>query len=1060
MPQVIPWAVQAIGTAITGTAIAASTVTAISSAIYLLGTVALSSAQKKKAERSARAQFESSQTDRMANVPTTVGPRELVLGRVRKGGNVFFRASWGQGSPVFVMCIALAAHEIGGVERVYFNDIPVDIDGGGNVTTAPWGRNNTRTERETSADPVRTLVAPPIAGSLQVMEAAQFGSSDYFYPNGANSLPYTLDGLTLTIEDYDPTKFYTVAYQWTEFVSTARVYPHHGTDSQAADAHLLAYFPGMWTPEHRAAGVSYLVCEFVYEESSFPSGLPNVTAQVAGAMIYDPRNGVTNFTENPALHMRHILLHPQFGKRTSLTAAEEARIVAAANACDQVVTYPGDSAAVPTYRSGMVVPFGTPARDVLDDLTQAMGGMWAYAAGEIFVRPGIWNAPVMTLTEADLAVETRDSSGSMSQSPIGISVHKARAEKVNVVVPRIWDRAQGGIEAAITPMKAPELIAKDGAELVQEVTMPAVFYSYQALHIAAMLIRDARDPLTVTLPFKMRVYPLQLFDSVWLTLPRYGWASKEFVILGRSFAADGSIQLTMKETAAAIFQRDSSFPAQGFADNTMLPRPWDIHPPQITSIKSGEAELIVQTDGTVVNSVRVTWSPVTDASIVQGGTIEVQFQVLPNGEWRSVSVPGNAIEARLTGVDDLAVILIRARTRNSLAVSDWGAQQTHQVIGKTEPPPNIENLSVSGSVLSWSMPRRVPDLSGFVFRFHYGNNLDWGSAVPLHTGVLTESPYDLVTRPGGLVTIMGKAIDTSGNMSLASANIIMNLGDPPIANVVEEFDFRLMGWPTALLYLAEDDYLLTDGYGNYLTDEDGNYLTTGFGPIVQTANQGWTEIDGVLQADALDSFYGDDDQSCYGEDFASFYEEGAYGQMVYVTDEFAVSAALAGSIMTLQHVAEGTDLRIEYRFPGPGSFYGSDNQSFYGADTDPFYGPPGPWQPWPGQIVAQNDAYQFRVTIGGGTTRGILRELIAIIDAPDIEEEIADLVIGAGGTFIPYVKNFTNIKTIQITLQANGSAAVTAESTKTPNLSPKVTAYDAAHVSVAGASVDITLKGY
>ena len=45
MPQVIPWAVQAIGTALTGTALAAGTVSVISAAVYALGSLALSNYQ-------------------------------------------------------------------------------------------------------------------------------------------------------------------------------------------------------------------------------------------------------------------------------------------------------------------------------------------------------------------------------------------------------------------------------------------------------------------------------------------------------------------------------------------------------------------------------------------------------------------------------------------------------------------------------------------------------------------------------------------------------------------------------------------------------------------------------------------------------------------------------------------------------------------------------------------------------------------------------------------------------------------------------------------------------
>jgi hypothetical protein len=555
--------------------------------------------------------------------------------------------------------------------------------------------------------------------------------------------------------------------------------------------------------------------------------------------------------------------------------------------------------------------------------------------------------------------------------------------------------------------------------------MPGVFYAGQAYHTAGILLRDSRDPLTVTLPFKLRAWPLEIFDTVRLTIPHFGWSNKEFLIQNRQFSPGTGVLLTMKETSAAIFQYGAGFLPGGYAPNTGLPKPWDIHPPQILSVDSGEEQLIVQSDGTIVNSVLVTWAPIADQSITNGGTVEVRFRVVPDGAWRSVTAPGDATEARLTGVNDLDVILIIARTSNTIAASDWSTQIAHTVIGKTAPPPNIENLAISGSVLSWSMPRRVPDLAGFVFRFQYGNNTDWNSAALLHNGLITESPYDLLTRPGGVVTIMGKAQDTSGNQSAVTANIVMNLGDPPVANVVEQWDFEALGWPY----------------------EPG-------------AQSGWTLVGGNPSANALDSFYGTDDQSFYGGDTESFYEPGAYGQMVYVTEPVSVNSALAGSVMTLLAETQGTDLHIDYRLAGPGSFYGSDAESFYGPDADPFYGPPGGWIPWPGQLIADNDSYQFRVTIGAGTERGILSGLVLTIDAPDIEERLADVPISAGGTVIPYVKNFTHIVVVNATLQANASGAVTVETDKTLPLAPKIRAFNAAHTSVSGATADIVIQGY
>lgn len=1014
MPQAIAYALAAVFTA--GTVTAAVTFAAY--AITLIGTLALSSYQKRKAERAARAQFDAAQVDRLANVPSTVAQRELVLGVVRKGGHVFFKTSVGQYKELFIMCIAVASHEIDAIERVYLNDQPVDINEAGQVTTAPYGQAATLSADKDVpfGSTTVTLDYDPIPGSVSAIESP-FGQV------GGHELECSVEGRVVTIKNPLPGWIAKVHYQYAGFNSFVNIRWHLGSPDQTADGAMTVMLPGVWTWEHRARGIAYLVCSFAYNDGALPSGIPNVTVRMRGAKIYDPRDGVTRYTENPALMMRHVMTHPQFGKRTSMTAAEDARIIAAANGCDTPNDY--GNGVYPLFRASSVIPFGTAARDALDDLAQAMAGEWAYAAGEYFVRAGVYQLPVMNLTDADLAVVRRTNDGAVSQGSISISPHRPRNDTFNMVVIRIWDEAANFIETPIAPFRADALVAADGAELSQEVTMPAVFYAPQAYHIAGVMLRDGRDPLTVTLPFKMRAYPLELFDGVTLTLARFGFDAKEFRIVSRTFSPDGLVQLTLKETTAAIYAYGAGFLPGGSAPNTNLPQPWEINPPTVLSVSSGEGELVVQSDGTIVNGVRVTWSPIADQSITNGGTVEMDVRVLPDGAWIRYSAPGDATEIRFTGVEDLAMILIRLRTRNALASSVWSTQILHQVIGKTEPPPDIVNLSIAGSVLSWSLPRRVPDLAGFVFRFHYGSNVDWGSAAPLHTGLVTASPWEPETRPGGVVTIMGKAQDTSGNQSKAAGVIVMNLGDPPIANVVETWDFDAMGWP--------------------------------FAAGLQI---GWTLVGGKPSAVALDSLYGTDEQSFYGQDGEPFYDAGAYGQMVYVTDEISVNRALAGSIMSLEIDVLGIDLRIDYRLAGPTPMYGADDAPFYGVDADPLYDPPGDWQPWPGQLIAANEIYQFRVTIGAGVQQGVLQEMLLTIDAPDLEEVLADVPITALGTVIPYAKPFTSIKAITAQLQANASGAETTETDKTNPLAPKIRAFNAAHVAVAGATADITLKGY
>jgi hypothetical protein len=210
-----------------------------------------------------------------------------------------------------------------------------------------------------------------------------------------------------------------------------------------------------------------------------------------------------------------------------------------------------------------VLPFGGPARDALDDLAQAMGGQWAYSGGEFHLRAGGYTASVLTLTDADLAVVQRDQDGSENQSPVNITTHRARDQMFNVVTATIWDAAQDYKQTTLTPLKGAALITRDGVELVQDVQMPAVGYAPQALHISGIMLRDARDPMAVALPFKLSAYRVELFDTISLTLDRYGWTAKTFIVLGREWSGDGSILLTLKETTAAIFTMDADFDPAG-----------------------------------------------------------------------------------------------------------------------------------------------------------------------------------------------------------------------------------------------------------------------------------------------------------------------------------------------------------------------------------------------------------------------------------------------------------------------------------------------------------------
>lgn len=955
----------------------------IGTAAMLIGGLAYSSYKSRQAKEQARQQYNAAQMDRMANVVSTVAPRDLVLGRVRKAGAVFYRASTGANSQDLYLAIALAGHELDAIETIYLNDVAVSLDGAGYVTTAPYQSTATLTANGDGLSP--TLPPNYVPGTLVT---GTYGES--------------------SVERY--------SYQYTETTSHVRITKYLGAPGQAADPDLLAAFPSDWSANNTVAGVAYLVVRLKYSEAAFPSGVPNISAVVRGAKLYDPRSSLTAWSENPALMMRHVYAHPKLGKAT-VSAAEDARFAAAANACDTSTVYTVAGVAQPAralYQAALAAPFGSPAKDLLDDLAQAMGGSWAFAGGEFYLKPGSYSAPVMSLGDADLAVIQRNGA-SESQRPISIAVHKERAAKLNTLKPKIWDAAQDYKEVQLTPLASTALMARDGVELAQEVTMAAVGYAPQALHIAGIILRDARDPLVVELPFKLRAYPLELFDTVDLTLSRYGWTAKTFMVLGRSWSADGSISLTLKETSAAIVTMDAGFAAQGFASNTNLPSPWSVQGVSGLTVGSGTAELVRQLDGTVISRMRISWPQHGDIAVRQAGQIEVQYRnITSSGAWASLVVAGDETQVVTSEVADGETYQVRARARSAVTVSDWCSPVLHQVIGKTAPPATPSNVVVSREAVAWT-PVTDADLAGYVLRAIPGAVANWGSGIALHTGVVTASPFSLAnTRLYGVQTLMVAAIDTSGNLS-GVVSAVYDFASASLTNLVDSYDYAANLYPGAV--------------------SGGAYSA------------------GALRASAastsdlypLDELYGQADV------YATSWQT-----LVYTSTAFA---ARYGGLVSLNAATSGS-ATLEYQLDGGSA------DSYALADTYAsvdLYGSSN-WAPWPGAVQVQRmQGLRWRITVAGGTAQGLISALSASHTMTGVRQTFAVRALAAGGSRLspgagsPAYSAWLQIQTVQATPVADGSGAVTAQVLEiNPTAGPVVQLLNAAGASVAGtATIDI-----
>ena len=122
---------------------------------------------------------------------------------------------------------------------------------------------------------------------------------------------------------------------------------HHGAASQTADPMLVASMPN-WTSSHRLDGICYIAAHFKFDKEGMFSGIPQMTVQVRGKKVYDPRDsGQTfgtpstyEFSSNPALCFLDYITNNEYGKGLTSSQINMSTFSSAANVCDTQVDQP------------------------------------------------------------------------------------------------------------------------------------------------------------------------------------------------------------------------------------------------------------------------------------------------------------------------------------------------------------------------------------------------------------------------------------------------------------------------------------------------------------------------------------------------------------------------------------------------------------------------------------------------------------------------------------------------------------------------------------------------
>ncbi|QHJ00125.1 hypothetical protein GT347_20355 [Xylophilus rhododendri] len=957
---------------------------------------------RRKARQLASAQRQAALdglSDRTTNILSAEAPWRVVYGRPAPVGCAIVAVlTSGANQDLRHMVCVFAAHECDAIEEVYLNGVAVGpLRSDGWATTGTFVGNATDV---TGTVPL-TFNADGYAymAGIEVLEILAVSASLNLVVSVVSAAP---EGSMLlsSIPGYTAAVTYR-ARTVRPYVNIQKHLSPGGVDT--ADALLMSLLPTQWTAQHRLSGFTYIVLSLDLSFQQFQSGPPTVTARLRGKKLYDYRTGETAFRRNPALCLADFL-RADYGYGSTPEQIDIAQAVASANACD-VAGYAVDNYA-DEYLFGASPAFylcdGSFTTDQDRETTRqqiedTMAGSSHESGGVWRIDAGAWSTPVMTLTDDDML------------APLEVSqACNTGAQRYNGARGTYINASGLGVSEDFPPYQNGSYLAADGRDKFQDLSLAFVGSSIRAQVLGCIKTEISRGGMVVKATPKMSAWRLQPGDRVTLTSGIYAFTNKNFRVQDWAFSTAAPVALQLVEDEPGYYDRweDASTDQ---APNTTLPDPF-LPPaqPVFVDVKSGTAALARQ-GSTVIVRVFVQWQA-APFDVQQGGKVQLQWRyaAATEADWQPAELPGSATSSYLTGIEEGAAILLRDRFVNTLGVPGPWAIRVHTVVGKTEPPPQVDTVELSIDRVFFSEISRavVPDLDGYLVRALPGTVAQWSLGVPLHTGLVTDSPWPYPQRLYGVQTVMVAAVDTSGNVGAPGWDT-QDFGQPDVSQAIQVADL---------------------GTGTAAGDPSADYWAIGADFWVR---------------DGASDFWGGS----------------AYLPLALVG---RFSPAYGGGNITLDVATTGSRTQVDYRFDGGtvGDFWaGADGQAsadFWSGDGG-YWGVLGDWQPWLGELVSvRGQGVLFRVSVAGGPQEGSVSVFRAHLVMPLVTQVFGEQVIGLGGTRLAPsagqpARNWISITSVIPAVAADGGAAVTSRyRDRNPALGPLVELLDATGAAVAG----------
>ena len=284
-----------------------------------------------------------------------------------------------------------------------------------------------------------------------------------------------------------------------------------------------------------------------------------------------------------------------------------------------------------------------------------------------------------------------------------------------------------------------------------------------------IILRRSRESIGLNIRV-FNAYSLHIGDIVNISIASLGFSSKAFRVLSMTFNEDYTISLNLVEHQDSFY----TFATKGQVSSTPttnLPNPFSIQPPASITLSD---ELIEYADGVVLTRLNILVGASTDQFVQY---YQVEAKKSTESDFKIIS-SGTQLNHEFINVVDDATYNVRVKAINSFGVSSSYITANRKIIGATEIPSDVTDLSVSlvGSnqmELTWT-PVLDLDISWYEIRFqNVTSGSTWNESSPLAKVVRRKSNSAVVNFATGTFCI--KAVDKLGNTSANASFVTTNI---------------------------------------------------------------------------------------------------------------------------------------------------------------------------------------------------------------------------------------------------------------------------------------------